>query len=255
MTVKEKILVLDDDQRWLDIVEDILSPQYELTLTTSYKHAIRRVTTRPFVLAVVDIKLPEGMNGIDVLVKMRKRVPNLRAIMLTGYDETHFIVASMRAGALDFIKKTPAIKDPLLASIKEHKRTEVVKTFLSYDRSDRAVVSNLHRKLTVHGFVPWLDRIDMGLGKWKPQIKKEIWKTNFFLICLTGNSIINRGFIKEEIEWALDRQKQLGDETPFIIPVRLGKCEIPKLLRDFQVVDLFERNGFEELVRKLMQKE
>jgi CheY-like chemotaxis protein len=254
MTGKEKILVLDDEQKWLDVVKDILSPQYDLTLTTSYKEAIRKVTTHPFVLAVVDIKLPDGMNGFDVLVKMRKRVPNLRAIMLTGYNESDFVMASIRAGALDYIKKTSELEERLLSSIKEHKRTEVVKAFLSYDRSDFKPVSNLHRKLTVHGFVPWLDRYDIGLGRWKPQIKKEIWKTNFFLVCLTNNSVINRGFIKEEIEWALKRQEELGDETPFIIPVRLGKCEIPRLLRDFQAVDLVDRNGFDDLVRKLMPK-
>lgn len=254
MTGKEKILVLDDDARWLEQVKDILSPQYELTLTTSYKEAIRKVTIQPFVLAVVDIKLPDGMNGIDVLVRMRKRVPNLRAIMLTGYNESDFVLASIRAGALDYIKKTDELEKRLLSSIKEHKRTEVVKAFLSYDRSDRKIVSNLHRKLTVHGFVPWLDKRDINLGKWKPQIEKEIRQTNFFLVCLTNNSMINKGFIKKEIEWALQRQAELGDETPFIIPVRLGKCDIPKLLRDFQVVDLVERNGFDELVRKLMRR-
>lgn len=254
MTKKEKILVLDDEQKWLDVVNDILSPHYDLTLTTSYKEAIQIVATQPYVLAIVDIRLPDGMNGIDVLVKMRKRVPNLRAIILTGLNESDFVLAGIRAGALDYIKKTEDLEKRLLSSIKEHKRTEVVKAFLSYDKSDFKQVSTLHQKLTAHGFVPWLDKHDIGLGKWKPQIKKEIWQTKFFLVCLTNNSVINKGFIKEEIEWALQRQEELGDETPFIIPVRLGKCDIPKVLRDFQVVDLVERNGFEKLVRKLMPK-
>jgi DNA-binding response OmpR family regulator len=255
VTQREKILVLDDDQRWLDIIEGILSHHYDLTLTTSYKEAIRKIATQHYVLAILDIKLPEGVSGIDVLVKMRKRVPNLKAILLTAYDESSLAVAGMRAGAVDYIKKTSDLKTRLLAAINKYRRTEIVKVFLSYDRRDFRAVSNLHRKLTVQGFVPWLDRFDIMAGKWEPQIKKAIKQTDFFIPCLSKHSVANRGFITKELKLALARQEELGEDTAFIIPVRLNECDIPRVLKEFQVVSLFKDQGFNRLVKMLMSKQ
>ena len=255
MTRREKILVLDDDKRWLEQVDNILSPHYDVELTTSYRQAIRKVGIEHYAIVVLDMKLPDGVSGVDVLVKMRKRVPNLRAIILTGYDKSSLAVASMRVGALDYITKTPELPSKLIASIDEHKHADVIKVFLSYDRADLRAVSNLHRRLTVQGFVPWLDRNDIMGGRWEPQIKKAIKQTaDFFVPCLSDNSVSSRGFIRKELSIALARQRELGADTPFIVPVRLADCDIPKVLKAFQAVSLFKDQGFNKLVKILISK-
>jgi ActR/RegA family two-component response regulator len=252
---REKILVLDDDRRWLDAVSDILTPHYDLALTTSHQEAIRKVASQHYALVVLDFKLPEGVSGIDVLVKMRKRVPNLRAIILTGYPESSDAVAVMKAGALDYIEKGSDLGKTLIEAINAHKRTDLVKVFLSYDRRDYKAVANLHRRLTVQGFVPWVDRNDILGGKWEPQIKKAIKQADFFIPCLSRDSGRSRGFIRRELSMALERQEELGADTPYIVPVRLSECEIPKALKEFQTVSLFKDHGLNRLVKILMSKQ
>lgn len=254
MTHREKILVLDDDSMWLRKLNDILAPHYDLTLTQSNNEAIRKVATQKYVLVILDWRLAYGATGLDVLVKMRKRAPNLRAIILTAHDKSELAVASLHAGALDYITKEPRpqLAPKLLAAINKH--TRVVKVFLAYDTKDLRVVSNLHRKLTAEGFVPWLDKNDIGPGRWEPQIKKAINEADFFLACLSNKSVANRGFIDKEVQLALARQSQLGEDVGFIIPVRLYDCKIPEVLRDFQAVSFFKHHGFERLVKLLMSK-
>ncbi len=256
MTEREKILVLDDNSRWLERINSILSRDYDLISTTSYKEAIRKISSQRYALAVLDIKLPDGMTGIDVLVKMRKRVLNLKAILLTAYDESSVAVAGMRAGAVDYIsKKDSDLAAKLRASIRQHKQSEIVNVFLSYDRKDLKPVSSLYRKLTVQGFVPWLDRKNIIGGRWKPQILKSIRHADFFVPCLSKNSVSNSGFIREELEFALRLERELGDKAPVILPVRIEECDIPAVLKDFQVVSLYKgQTEFQRLVRMLMQK-
>jgi len=251
---REKILILDDRRMWLRRLNDILAPYYDLTLTQSNNEAIKRVANHNYVLVILDMKLAYGATGLDVLVRMRKRVPSLRAIILTAYDESSLAVASLKAGALDYITKGPQLATKLLASINKHKRMEVVKVFLSYDRTDFKTVSTLHRRLTAQGFVPWLDRYDIRAGRWEPQIKKAIKQADFFVPCLSNNSVSNRGFIRKELSVALARQDEFGEEEGFIIPARLSDCEIPRVLKEFQVVSLFKDHGFERLVKMLMSK-
>lgn len=254
MGEREKILVLDDDSRWLRSVGKILGAEYELTLTQSHQEAINKVRSINFALVMLDIRLEGGANGIDVLIKMRKSVPDLRAIILTGYDKSDLAVASLQAGALDYITKGPNLLFRLKAAINKHKRTELVKVFLSYVKADIKKVLSLHGRLTAQGFLPWIDRQDIKAGRWEPQIKKAIRNSDFFIACLSPNSINKTGFIKREFKFALEKQDEFDEDEGYIIPVRLVNCEIPEPLNQFQGVDLFKEDGFVKLVKMLLSK-
>ncbi len=253
MAEKEKILVLDDNPKWLKTVENILAPEYDLTLTQDNQEAINKVKSNNYVLVILDMKLTEGTTGIDVLIKMREKKPDLRAIILTGYNQSSLAVASMQAGALDYITKQPRLPDRLKESIAKHKKVQLIKVFLSYEHTDAKEVSSLHKKLTAQGFLSWIDRNDMGAGRWELQIKKAIRAADFFIPCLSKNSNRKEGFIRKEIKFALEKQDELNEDAGYIIPLRLDECEIPESLKDFHAVDLF-KGGFSKLVELLLSK-
>lgn len=62
------------------------------------------MTTRPDV-AILDINLAGG-NGIDVLARVKQRLPALRGIMLTNYHSPQHMKASADAGAEYFLDKS-----------------------------------------------------------------------------------------------------------------------------------------------------
>ncbi len=72
----------------------------------------------PFPLcAVVDVRMGDGMTGLDVQRALSARAgPRLPVVMVTGHADVPLAVAAMRAGVVDFIEK-PYPPDRLLESV------------------------------------------------------------------------------------------------------------------------------------------
>src|ERR1700752_4183047 len=59
--------------------------------------------------AVVDMRLGDG-NGLDVISALRKRRPDARGVVLTGYGNIATAVTAVKMGAFDYLSK-PADAD------------------------------------------------------------------------------------------------------------------------------------------------
>lgn len=128
----------------------------------------------------------------------------------------------------------------------------MTKIFLCYARPDQGKVEALYERLHNSGFNPWMDRKDILAGEiWEAAIQRAIRRSDFFLVCLSANSVNRRGQIQKEIKEALDIWKEKLDSDIYLIPVRLEDCEVPESLRRFQWVNLFEEDGWTRLVKAL----
>jgi hypothetical protein len=126
--------------------------------------------------------------------------------------------------------------------------------FLSYAREDKEEVAKLYQRLSEVGLKPWMDIKDILPGeKWQPHIQKAIRNSDFFMACLSPNSVKKRGFIQVELKEALDIWQEKLDSDIYLIPIRLKPCEMPESLSDFQWADLFKENGW-ALVLKAIQE-
>ncbi len=56
-------------------------------------------------VAILDIRMPK-LSGIDVVRRMKERLPDIKALMLTAYDDDDYILALMESGASGYILKT-----------------------------------------------------------------------------------------------------------------------------------------------------
>ena len=95
---------------------------------------------------------------------------------------------------------------------------ESTRIFLSYAREDQATVERLYSQLLEAGFKPWMDTKDILAGKrWQESIEKAIRQSDFFLACLTKNSVNKRGLVQKEIKIALDCFSRPNDSIRGII--------------------------------------
>jgi CheY-like chemotaxis protein/CBS domain-containing protein len=78
-----------------------------------------------FDVVVLDIKMP-GMDGIEVLGKIKERAPGTEVIMLTGHATLESGVQAMRKGAYDYLMKPCDIED-LVEKIQEAHEAESIK--------------------------------------------------------------------------------------------------------------------------------
>lgn len=136
-----------------------------------------------------------------------------------------------------------------MSSTPESRKPQI---FLSYVQEDAEKVEKLYQKLSEAGFKPWMAKKDILPGeKKRSSIEKAIRNSDFFLVCLSANSVNQRGSIQREIKRALDVWEEQLDDDIYLIPVKVAACEIPERLHDFQWVDPFEDDGWTQLVKAI----
>lgn len=106
-----QILVLDDEK----IVGQRLKASLEKeghTLETFIDPftALNRIREKAFDVVVTDIRM-DGMDGIEILEEARKKSPQTKVIMITGFATLEIARESLTKGAFDFIAKPFKLKE------------------------------------------------------------------------------------------------------------------------------------------------
>jgi len=113
------ILILDDEAMIIDSIRDLLELEtgYRILTATSPLKALHMLEHTRVQVIVTDFLMPE-MNGIDFLVQAKSRIPDITAILITGYaDKSNAIRAINEVGIYYYIEK-PWDNDALLMIVK-----------------------------------------------------------------------------------------------------------------------------------------
>ncbi|RMD97653.1 MAG: sigma-54-dependent Fis family transcriptional regulator, partial [Deltaproteobacteria bacterium] len=103
--MRGRILVVDDEVEMLVSLKKILSRQgFTVEGTTEPEAAIAMIATGAFDLLLTDLKMP-GMDGVELLKRVKQIQPDLIVIILTGYARVDTAVAAMKEGAFDYLEK------------------------------------------------------------------------------------------------------------------------------------------------------
>ncbi len=115
---QKNILVVDDDMSVRTTFSSVLRQEgYRVTAVKNGYEAIKAIDEESFDLALVDLGMP-GMDGIEVLEKIKTRRPQTRVIIFTGYGSITTAVEAMRKGATDYLNK-PFSPQELKAGVKK----------------------------------------------------------------------------------------------------------------------------------------
>jgi outer membrane protein assembly factor BamD (BamD/ComL family) len=130
--------------------------------------------------------------------------------------------------------------------------TRPLKAFLCHASGDKPAVREMYKRLVFEGVDAWLDKEKLLPGQdWRVEIPKAVREADVVIVFLSKNSITREGYVQKEIKDALDIAEEKPDGTIFLIPSRLEECPVPERLSRWQWVDLFEDNGFVQLLRSL----
>lgn len=105
MSEKGKILVVDDEDSVRESLSKILQRSgYAVEKSSNGSNAIKLVKKENFDLVITDLKM-QGLDGINVLEKVKKIKPETLVIIITGYASLETAIASIRKGAFDYLVK------------------------------------------------------------------------------------------------------------------------------------------------------
>jgi len=112
-----RLLLVDDEVGYLEVLSKRLTRRgFEVTTASSGEEAIRAARRWDFDVAVVDLKM-EDMDGIEVLKVLKRMVPAMHVIILTGHGSERAARDGIAQGAFDYLIK-PIGLDPLIARIR-----------------------------------------------------------------------------------------------------------------------------------------
>jgi CheY-like chemotaxis protein len=92
MAGKGKILLMDDEQIILDVTSEVLKfLGYEAVFAKEGASAValykqEKEAGRPFDLVILDLSIPDGMNGREAIEQLHRYDPNVKAIVSSGYS-------------------------------------------------------------------------------------------------------------------------------------------------------------------------
>ena len=106
------LLIVDDDKPFLQRLARAMEMRgYVVDTADTVAEGIRKAEATPPAFAVVDMRLDDG-NGLDVIELVRKRRPDSRVVVLTGYGNIATAVTAVKLGAVDYLAK-PADADEI----------------------------------------------------------------------------------------------------------------------------------------------
>jgi DNA-binding NarL/FixJ family response regulator len=108
---RARILLADDHKEIRDRAVRLLEPEFEVVGTVSDGTALVRAFAqlKPDV-CVIDISMPL-MSGIDAALKLRENGSEAKIVFLTVNEDSDFVRAALRTGALGYVVKSRMASD------------------------------------------------------------------------------------------------------------------------------------------------
>jgi DNA-binding NtrC family response regulator len=117
MDDKARIMVVDDEVGMCDFLRYLLEGEgYEVDHANSGVEALVKLEKAAFHLVLADIKMP-GMDGLEMLRRIKKSDENVVVIVMTGYASLDTAIKAIKYDAYNYITKPFDDPDVVLAAV------------------------------------------------------------------------------------------------------------------------------------------
>jgi DNA-binding response OmpR family regulator len=109
----KKVLIVDDEETLTWSMARSLSKdedKYEVIIANNGREALNFLKKDKIDLVISDIRMPD-INGLDLLVKIKKEYPETKVIIMTAYGSSDVQKEANRRGSLYYVEKPFEISD------------------------------------------------------------------------------------------------------------------------------------------------
>jgi len=102
---KEKLLIIDDEERLRNLLARILQLEgYDVLVASTGKEGLKKLQQDNIPVVISDVKLPD-YNGIDLTLQIKSTWSATEVIVLTAFGTINDGVKAIKSGAFDYITK------------------------------------------------------------------------------------------------------------------------------------------------------
>ncbi len=116
-----RLLLIDDEQDVRYSFERIFASELEFATARSGEEGLQLLSSFKPDLVIMDLRMGEGIDGLETLRRIRKRDPKQLVILMTAYGTTQTAIEAMKLGAYDYVLKpfdVPRLKDLVARALK-----------------------------------------------------------------------------------------------------------------------------------------
>lgn len=108
------VLIVDDELEFLELMQNRLDKRgFSVETAPAGEKALELVKAKAFDAMVLDVKMP-GMDGIEVLRRVKQMRPELPVLLLTGHASMEAAMTGVEIGAVDYLLKPVPINDLIM---------------------------------------------------------------------------------------------------------------------------------------------
>jgi two-component system response regulator AtoC len=196
------VLVVDDDAGVRESFRLALEDEYELIEAADGRQALDVAARSVVDLVLLDIRLP-GMDGIEVLERLKAIDDRIQVILVTAVQTVRSAVAAMKLGAFDYVTK-PFDEDEIVPLVRRALERRALDQEVVYLRSELAREHDFEELVGQHPAMQRLYQLIAAVAK------------NPLTVLIVGES----GTGKELVARAIHRQGPRRDD-PFV-PVNVA---------------------------------
>jgi DNA-binding NarL/FixJ family response regulator len=112
---RARILLADDHKEIRDRAVRLLEPEFEVVGTVADGNALVKAAAQLIPdVCVIDISMPH-LNGIEAAIRLRESGSGARIVFLTVNEDSDFVRAALRTGALGYVVKSRMASDLCVA--------------------------------------------------------------------------------------------------------------------------------------------
>jgi len=120
-----RIMVVDDEPSVVESFKLILSlKNYAVTTFPDGPSAMAQFEKDKFDIAFLDLKMPGGMDGIDILRKIKEIDPNVEVIIVTAYGSESSHANAVTFGVLEYLRK-PFLMEEIFEMVERAKQRRI----------------------------------------------------------------------------------------------------------------------------------
>lgn len=124
--------------------------------------------------------------------------------------------------------------------------------FISYAKEDANIAKQVYDFFDANGYKPWMDKDKLLPGQnWELEIHKALRNANFIILILSPISVQKRGYVQREFKMALGFSQDKLEDDIYIIPIKLGNCQVPDSLLKYQWTEYDDEYSMDSVLKSI----